>query len=126
MKNVFISFLIFVSMLFSIIFSVNYLNKIYSNMNSLNLQLESYIIAEDWENSHNIIDTIDTTWSNYSGKLFMFVNHQEIDSISSELKKLSQYILCKNKDESLASLHSVNFFLKHIVHLEEISLENIL
>ncbi|AVP54879.1 Uncharacterised protein [Clostridium tetani] len=126
MKNVFISFLIFVSMLFSIIFSVNYLNQIYSSINSLNLQLESYVIAEDWENSHKIINTIDTTWSDYSSKLFMFVNHQEIDSISSELKKLSQYILCKNKDESLASLHSVNFFLKHIVHLEEISLENIL
>ncbi|KHO40157.1 DUF4363 family protein [Clostridium tetani] len=126
MKNVFISFLIFVSMLFSIIFSVNYLNQIYSNINSLNLQLESYVIAEDWENSHKIINTIDTTWSDYSSKLFMFVNHQEIDIISSELKKLSQYILCKNKDESLASLHSVNFFLKHIVHLEEISIENIL
>ncbi|CDI48402.1 hypothetical protein BN906_00365 [Clostridium tetani 12124569] len=126
MKNVFISFLIFVSMLFPIIFSVNYLNQIYSNINSLNLQLESYVIAEDWENSHKIINTIDTTWSDYSSKLFMFVNHQEIDIISSELKKLSQYILCKNKDESLASLHSVNFFLKHIVHLEEISIENIL
>lgn len=126
MKNVFISFLIFVSMLFSIIFSVNYLNQIYSNINSLNLQLESYVIAEDWGNSHKIINTIDTTWSDYSSKLFMFVNHQEIDIISSELKKLSQYILCKNKDESLASLHSVNFFLKHIVHLEEISIENIL
>ncbi|BDR63245.1 hypothetical protein K144313037_01770 [Clostridium tetani] len=126
MKNVFISFLIFVSMLFSIIFSVNYLNQIYSNINSLNLQLESYVITEDWENSHKVINKIDTTWSDYSSKLFMFVNHQEIDIISSELKKLSQYILCKNKDESLASLHSINFFLKHIVHLEEISIENIL
>ncbi|QBD84089.1 DUF4363 family protein [Clostridium tetani] len=126
MKNVFISFLIFVSMLFPIIFSVNYLNQIYSNINSLNLQLESYVITEDWENSHKVINKIDTTWSDYSSKLFMFVNHQEIDIISSELKKLSQYILCKNKDESLASLHSINFFLKHIVHLEEISIENIL
>lgn len=126
MKNVFISFLIFISMLFSIIFSVNYLNQIYSNINSLNLQLEKHIIAEDWKNSYKTVTTIDTNWSDYSNKLFMFVNHEEIDSISSELKKLSQYILCENKDESLASLNSINFFLKHIVHLEEISLENIL
>lgn len=126
MKNVFISFLIFISMLFSIIFSVNYLNQIYSNINSLNLQLEEHIIAEDWKNSYKTVTTIDTNWSDYSNKLFMFVNHEEIDSISSELKKLSQYILCENKDESLASLNSINFFLKHIVHLEEISLENIL
>lgn len=126
MKNVFISFLIFISMLFSIIFSVNYLNQVYSNINSLNLQLEEYIITEDWENSYKTVTTIDTNWSHYSNKLFMFVNHEEIDSISSELKKLSKYILCKNKDESLASLNSINFFLKHIVHLEEISLENIL
>lgn len=126
MKNVFISFLIFISMLFSIIFSVNYLNQVYSNINSLNLQLEEYIITEDWENSYKTVTTIDTNWSHYSNKLFMFVNHEEIDSISSELKKLSKYILCKNKDESLASLNSIKFFLKHIVHLEEISLENIL
>lgn len=126
MKNVFISFLIFISMLFSIIFSVNYLNQVYSNINSLNLQLEEYIITEDWENSYKTVTTIDSNWSHYSNKLFMFVNHEEIDSISSELKKLSKYILCKNKDESLASLNSINFFLKHIVHLEEISLENIL
>ncbi|MBU5270565.1 DUF4363 family protein [Clostridium cochlearium] len=126
MKNVFISFIIFISMLFSILFSVKYLNQVYSNINSLNLQLENHIVTEDWENSYKLIQSIDINWSDYSRKLFMFVNHQEIDSISSELKKLSQYILCENKDESLASLHSINFFLKHIVHLEEISIENIL
>lgn len=126
MKNVFISFIIFISMLFSILFSVKYLNQVYSNINSLNLQLENHIVTEDWENSYKLIQSIDINWSDYSRKLFMFVNHQEIDSISSELKKLSQYILCENKDESLASLHSINFFLKNIVHLEEISIENIL
>ncbi|MBV1821882.1 DUF4363 family protein, partial [Coprococcus sp. MSK.21.13] len=108
MKNVFISFIIFISMLFSILFSVKYLNQVYSNINSLNLQLENHIVTEDWENSYKLIQSIDINWSDYSRKLFMFVNHQEIDSISSELKKLSQYILCENKDESLASLHSIN------------------
>lgn len=126
MKNVFISFLIFILMLFCIIFSVNYLNQIYCNIDTLNLQLENHIVNDEWESSNEIVNEIDKNWSKYSDKLFMFVNHQEIDSISSELKKLSQYILCQSKDESLASLHSINFFLEHIIKLEKISLENIL
>lgn len=126
MKNVFISFLIFILMLFGILFSVNYLNQIYSNINSLNSQLENHIVNEEWKSSNKIVKELNSNWEKYSDKLFMFINHQEIDSISSELKKLSQYILCESKDESLASLHSINFFLEHIINLEKISLENIL
>ncbi|WP_125153392.1 DUF4363 family protein [Clostridium rectalis] len=125
MKNVFISCTTFVVMIFCILFSINYLNKICNEMSDINYKLEQSIELGNWRQSKNIVSNLTNNWEKFSDKLSIFVNHEELDNINSELSKLTQYINYKNKDESMASLHSIKFFIQHISKLEKINMQNI-
>ncbi|KAJ50434.1 putative membrane protein YvbJ [Clostridium tetanomorphum] len=126
MKNIFISFTIFICMLLTIIFSINYLNKIYANIENLNNNLEQFIEGDDWNSSYKLVNEISDELDKHSSKISIFVNHSELDNIKSEFNKLTQYIKYHNKDEAMASLYAVKFFFQHTLKLERISIENIL
>ncbi|MBU5486071.1 DUF4363 family protein [Clostridium sp. MSJ-11] len=125
MKNIFISFFIFFCMILGIIFSLNALDRIYGNLDNLNSKLEQSIEKEDWESANLLVNEISDEWHENCNKLYIFLNHNEIDNINSELSKLTQYIKYNNKEESMASLYVVKFFFQHTLDLEKISYQNI-
>ena len=65
-------------------------------------------------------------WKDYSEKLKLFVDHQELDKIEMELWKLPQYIKEKTKEESLASIHVLKYLVGHLTELEKVNIQNIL
>lgn len=125
MKNIFISVIVFVVILFSAYFSIRYLNSICTKLTKMDDQLENYVNNEDWDKSYKVSLEFFENWEHYRDKISVFVHHGEIDNISMELWKLTQYVKCRNKDESLASIHSLKFLMKHISDMEKVNFQNI-
>lgn len=125
MKNVILSFAIFIIILIAMTFSISYLNKVSSNLQKLNDKIEQSITDNKWDEAYK--ESIDYTqkWEKYSKVIKLFVNHQEIDNIEIELWKLPQYIKEHTKDESLASVHVLKFLVSHISNLEKVNIQNI-
>ncbi|SKA84242.1 protein of unknown function [Clostridium sp. USBA 49] len=125
MKNVVFSIIIFIVMIFCMFFSINYLSKTTTNLQTLNNELEEYIKNDNWEKAYNASLDITKKWQDESRVIKIFVNHQEIDNIELELWKIPQYVKEKTKDEALASVHVLKFLLLHIYDLEKVNIQNI-
>jgi len=125
MRNVAIALLISVIMIIAMSFSIKYLNNASQNLGKLNDEIEQNIIDENWDKAYETSIEFTNKWEDYSKKIKLFINHQEIDNIEMELRKLPQYTKEKTKDESLASVHVLKFFLNHIAEIEKIKIQNI-
>lgn len=125
MKKIYISFILFICMVLTIIFSINYLDKMYANIGELTINLEQSIEKENWDNANELVKQISSKIETNSSKISIFVNHMEIDNINNEFSKLTQYVKYHNKEEAMASLYAVKFFFEHTLKLEKINLENI-
>ncbi|RBP59035.1 uncharacterized protein DUF4363 [Herbinix hemicellulosilytica] len=88
MKNIVISLLIFAIMVINIAFSLKYLNKVSDDLRRLNDEIEQYITDNDWDKAYKSSIDFKEKWKNYSEKLKLFVDHQEMDNIEIELWKL--------------------------------------
>lgn len=125
MKKVVMSFIISVIMITAMCFSIKYLTKVSQNLGRLNDEIEQNIIDDNWEEAYKTTLEFTDKWKDYSKKIKLFSNHQEIDNIEIELRKLPQYIKEMSKDESLASVNVLKFLLDHIAELEKIKIQNI-
>ncbi|MBU3196447.1 DUF4363 family protein [Clostridium algidicarnis] len=125
MRNMIISFSLFVVMIFSMSFSISYLNKTCKSLLKCCDKLEEDISDERWNNIYE--DSLDFLHKvqKDSKILSIFIDHQELDNMSNELYKFTQYTKWENKEESLASLHVVKFYLNHIKELQKINVQNI-
>ena len=106
-------------------FSIKYLNEASQKLGRLNDEIEENIANGNWDMAYKTTIEFTEKWKDYSKKIKIFFNHQEIDNIEIELQKLPQYIKEKTKDEALASSHVLNFLLKHIAELEKIKVQNV-
>ncbi|WP_246582961.1 DUF4363 family protein [Clostridium simiarum] len=126
MRNVIISFSLFIIMILAMIFSINYLNKTCDSLRDTCDKLEESISNENWDNSYeDSLKFLDDIQKN-SKLISIFIDHEELDNISNELYKLTQYIKGESKEESLASLHVIKFYLNHVQELQKINIQNIL
>lgn len=125
MKSTLVSSAIFIFLIMTILFSINYLDKMCIRYEKISYTLEDYISKEDWKKAYDTSYDFVKSWEESSDKISMFIHHADIDNIDTELLKLTQYTKVKNKDEALSSIHVVKFFLKHIRDSEKINLQNI-
>ncbi|NLK75572.1 MAG: DUF4363 family protein [Clostridiales bacterium] len=112
-------------MIFTISSSIKYLNTVSQNLSELNDEIEQNINDENWEEAYKITIEYTEKWQSYSKKIKLFLDHQEIDNIETELWQLPQYIKEKSKDEALASVYVLKYLLNHIADIEKIKIENI-
>ena len=112
-------------MITTMFFSIKYLAKVSQNLGRLNDEIEQNIIDDNWDEAYKTTLEFTDKWKDYSKKIKLFSNHQEIDNIEIELRKLPQYIKEMSKDESLASVNVLKFLLDHIAELEKIKIQNI-
>ncbi len=126
MRNIIISIALFLFMMLAIFISLSYLSSTCDKITSAADKLEEIINEEEWDEAYKASLELDKTWDKYSSVVCIFVHHQEIDNISGEIWKLTQYTKEGTKDEALASVHMVKLFIKHVETLEKVSIQNIL
>lgn len=125
MRNVLISFSIFIIMIGVMIFSLSYLNNTCTKFREESNQLEDLIKNSEWDKAAKSSNDMLERWKKQSQIIPLFVNHAEVDNLTNELLKLTQYVECKTLDESLASTHVVKFWLDNIRSLQKLNFENV-
>ena len=125
MKNNIISFMLFIMLLLIIIIPTRYLNKVSHSLTDETEDIELLISKESWTNSYMLSIELLESWQDNKTIFSVFVPHNEIDDINMEIYKLSQYVKCKDKTESLASIHLIKFLIKHLNELNKVSIQNI-
>jgi hypothetical protein len=125
LKNTIISFIVFISTIIFISFSLKYLNTISLNLKQNNIKLENNIKENSWEKANKASEEFINQWNKSSKKLALFLNHDELDKINYEITELSYFVKTKDKDECLSRTTKIKFFLKHILELEKINIENV-
>lgn len=125
MKSIISAYTAFSVVILGIIMSIFSLNRMTVSIENLTNQLEEQVRMETWDKAKQISTSVMTKWEHSHDKISIFANHQEIDNIENEMAKLHQYIKVKNKDESLASIHVLEFYIHHIRDLEKVNFQNI-
>ena len=125
MRNIIISFTMFILLIISITFSINYLDTTCKKLIQLDNKIESSINLKSWDKAYNYSLEFKTEWDNSSKYISIFTSHAEVDNIYNELWRLTQYTKMKNEADSLASVHVIKYFLQHIVNMEQINIQNL-
>lgn len=125
MKNILVSILIFLVMLFSINHSTKYLNTTCRQLIKLSDTMEEIVHDGNWNKAYDLSTTLLDKWKNEYRTLSIFVHHAEIDNINSEFLQLTQYTKCRDKTESLSKIHLIKFYLNNIIEEQKINIQNI-
>lgn len=125
MKKALFSLLIFLTMCGFIIYSHINLMKVCEYINKESENIEEKIKSGEWEQSYEASVKLKDYMEDSFQSLSVYVNHQEIDSLTFEILKLSQYIKCRTKDEALASIHVIKYYSKNIKSIQVPTLQNI-
>ncbi|OAA86746.1 DUF4363 family protein [Clostridium ljungdahlii] len=125
MKSSITSFTLFILMMLSILFSIQYLNMICNKLESSNIKIEKSIRSNSWDEARKNYENFMIQWEKYSPKVSIFSNHNEIDNINGELWKLAQHITYRNGEESLASINVIKNLLHHILKMEQLNIQNL-
>lgn len=126
MKNILFSAFLFLAMLFTLNCANRFLDTISHQLDSLDCDIKNYIESSDWDKAIEVAEDLDKKWDKYEDTTSIFVNHNDIDIITTEITKLKKYLQCKDTNESFASLATIECQFKKLHKLEKISLENIL
>lgn len=125
MRNVVLVLLISVIMIIAISFSIRYLNEVSQDLGKLSGEIERDIMDDNWDKAYKTTLEFTNKWEDYSRKIKLFANHQEIDNIEITISKLPQYIKERTKDESLACINVLKFLMNHISELEKVTIQNV-
>lgn len=125
MKNIWISLVVFTVMIFTMVISINYLNKTCNEFEKSADKLEILLNDDKWKEAYALSNKVYYRWEKQSTIIPIFINHAEVDLVNNEVMKLTQYVKCKSKDEALASNHAIKFYLNNIRTLQEVNIQNI-
>ncbi|MFA9397502.1 MAG: DUF4363 family protein [Clostridiaceae bacterium] len=125
MKRLIFPIFLFFSMILFIVLGTNFSNNSCKELKGISNKMEIMIENNQWDECYNTSIKLLDTWKISSKYLSIFINHSEIDSVNTEIWKLTQYTKFKNKDESLACIHTIKFLMEHIKNIQKPSLQNI-
>lgn len=125
MKNVVVAFILFIILLIGIFISTTAINRSCTHLQTLNYKLESYILKENYEDAYDLSITYIAEWKKASKFLTVYIHHEDLNSLDSEILKLTQYTKVKDQAEGLATLHVMIYLVDKIMFLQKVSISNI-
>lgn len=125
MRNVIVTFSLFLLTIIAMFISVNYVNRTCLELEKSCNLIEEKINSENWDTAKNESKKFSDKWIKKYKKIAVFVDHTEIDNINSKLFEANEYIKNKDKEESIASVKVIEYYLWHIRQLEQVSFSNI-
>lgn len=126
MKRIIISTILFFFILgFAVIYN-NKLIRFCDNALAFSDEIEILIKEKDWNKSYEKSLELKELMSKNFSSISIYINHQDIDILNTEILKLIQYMEEEDSSEGLASLYSVKSYTEYIKELQEVSIMNIL
>lgn len=125
MKNAIIALCLFVIMIIGIFISRNALNRSCNHLQDLNSQLENYILKENYEDAYYLSIIYIAEWKKASKFLTVYIHHEDLNYLDSEILKLTQYTKIKDRSEGLATVHVMKYLIDKIMYHEKVSISNI-
>ncbi|WP_040210297.1 DUF4363 family protein [Clostridium polynesiense] len=125
MKNVVISIVLFLSLLIFMVYSNKQLHNFCSAVSDSCEELEALLKDDEWDRSYDEACSLLDIVKSEAPMISVFMNHADIDTVSHEVYKLTQYVKQLDKSESLASVHILKHHIDNIVSLQRLSIENI-
>lgn len=115
----------FILLIITISFSINYLDKTCKSLLQIDNKIEASIKSKSWDKAYDYSLEFKDSWDKSAKYVSIFTSHAEIDNIYNELWRLTQYTEIKSEADSLASVHVIKYFLQHIVNMEQINIQNL-
>lgn len=96
------------------------------NLNKNIYNIRNSISNNNWKSAHISAEYLLNTWHKTERTWALFVNHHEIDNITSSLLKAVEYINFNDRENATVYLVELEEYLNHIPDMEKLSLKNIL
>lgn len=125
MKNTITSIILFSLMFIFVLYSHNMLINICDDINEKCLQIETAIDQKDWDKAYSLAVDVKDNVEKHSLSISVYINHTDINNLSNEVLKLTQYTKVRDNAESLASVHLVKYTSDAIKELQDITIKNI-
>lgn len=108
-----------------VLYSHNMLINICDDINEKCLQIETAINQKDWDKAYSLAVDVKDNVEKHSLSISVYINHTDINNLSNEVLKLTQYTKVRDNAESLASVHLVKYTSDAIKELQDITIKNI-
>lgn len=125
MKSAIASFIIFILLFISMIFSYKYLENKSDYYTIQTNTLEKLVNDNSWEEAYTLSNKFLDEWEKDSSIIPAFINHTYVETITNNVLKLTQYIKHKNDSDSQATIHEIRFFLENMIKIEHVTLPNV-
>lgn len=105
---------------------------VHSTLSSLKAKVDDidYAIKNnseiDNENIITNINNLDEYWTSKERILCLSINHNDLNSIGEQIKKIKAYISQNKKEEALLEIELLIFYIDNYSHVMEITPQNIL
>lgn len=94
-------------------------------MGALLESVEDSITVQKWEGAQADLKIAQQNWKNDNTWWSIILDHQEIDNININMKRLEKYIGIQDVSKSLGEVTTLELLFKHIFDTELFTLKNI-
>lgn len=104
----------------------NYLRKDSQRLNRQAIRILNSIHSSSWSSAQKYGTSLEREWFDAEKIWAVFVNHHEIDNITSALIKAKVYLQYRDEKNTTAYLEELMEYLRHVPDLERLSIRNVL
>ena len=117
-------------MLFSIVIAEQiFVDTCLNNLDKKIDGIYSTALTEENINKENVIsltDDIDIFWTENEKILCLFINHNDLNKVGEEIKRMKVLVAQNKKDEFFNELEILRFYADSYRHVMEINIQNLL
>lgn len=125
LKEIIISLTVIISIILLNWYLQNYTKNSASEINNQLNELKQGLENKDENNIEEKLNQIKENWSEQYSVLAMFIEHDELEKVETNLVNLDGYIEIKDYDKGIIEINKSVFSLNHIAEKYDFSLINV-
>ena len=101
-------------------------------LNTLDVKIDAIyttVLAQENVDAENVIklnDDIDVFWTENEKILCLFINHNDLNKVGEEIKRMKVFASQNNREDFLNELEVLKFYVQSYRHVMEINIQNLL
>lgn len=125
MRTLITIFSIFIMLIGGSYTSYRYIETRTQTMGALLESVEDSIIVQKWEGAQADLNIAQQNWKADNTWWSIILNHQQIDNININMKRLEKFILLQDVSQSIGEVTTLELLFENIFETEVLNLENI-